>query len=293
MTRSVGSSRTAVSALLIAGQLLLTTHAYSEEVKLSYWQSRPPSPFRLNLALELGIVLVAVPIWGTLQFFSGEVAPPHCGVAGNPCDRSSVLSIDQPYISYNAGAERASDIIFPWAMPVIGALMFLDYGPRQWKGYLTDLVIIFESVAVAAAVTHIVRFTTRRPRPFLYLDDADLSPEKAAGRTTGDATMSFWSGHVSYLVAFGVSTAYIYSLRHGARAPSTWVMWSAMLALGAASATLQVFAGDHFVSDVLVGAGVGAGIGLLVPMIHPRRKNLQLIPTVNKEQAGLSLFGRF
>jgi membrane-associated phospholipid phosphatase len=150
-------------------------------------------------------------------------------------------------------------------------------------------LIIFESVAVAAVITHIVRASTRRPRPFLYLDDA--YPERRSGP---DATQSFWSGHVAYTVAFGVSAAYLFTLRHGLRAPSTWIMWAAMLGLGATTATLQVFAGDHFVSDTLVGAGVGAGIGLLVPLMHPRNAppRVTITPTVTRDFSGLSVSGR-
>lgn len=259
-----------------------------ESVPDGFWQTRPPSPSRLKLELDLALLLVSIPAWGAMQWAGGEAAPPHCGTADRPCDRANVLGIDRPFIYADGHVEKASDIIFPYAMPIIGALLFLDYGPKQWRGYLTDLLIVVESVALTAMLTHIVRIATRRPRPFLYIDDA--YPER---RTTPDATMSFWSGHVSYLVSFGVSAAYIFTLRHGVRAPSTWIMWSAMLALGVTSATLQVFAGEHFVTDVLVGAGIGAGVGLLVPILHPRQKKVSLTPSLGANQAMLSLTGRF
>ena len=67
----------------------------------------------------------------------------------------------------------------------------------------------------------------------------------------------------------------------------------AMLSLGVASATLQVYAGEHFVSDVLVGAGIGAGVGLLVPLAHPRDKRVTISPLFGSRQAGLAISGRF
>jgi membrane-associated phospholipid phosphatase len=271
--------------MLLMAVLLLGTGAARAEP--GYWKTRPPSPFQLNAGLELGLLLVAVPVWATLQFVSEEAAPPHCGTVANPCNRDAVLNFDKPFIYRYEGATTASDIVFPYAMPLVAAVMFLDYGPGQWKSYFADALVVFESVAVSAAITHIVRFSTRRPRPVLY------DPREEDGQPVPDSTMSFWSGHVAYLAAFGASTAYIFTLRHGVRAPTTWIMWSSMAVLVAASATLQVFAGDHFVSDVLVGAGVGTGVGLLIPAIHKRRQNLQLAPIMGGDKGGLAISGRF
>jgi membrane-associated phospholipid phosphatase len=270
---------------VLSSVLMLASGSASAE---GYWQSRPPSPFRLHVGLELGLLLVSVPVWATLYKLGGEVAPPHCGTLDAPCDRDAVFSLDRPYIFRVHGAETAADILFPYVMPVIGAFLFTDYGPKQWKGYLTDMLIVFESVAVTAMITHLVRFTTRRPRPLLYFE-----PEPGAGPPVQDDSMSFWSGHVSYLMAFGVSAAYIFTLRHGVRSPVPWIMWATALSIGAASATLQVHAGKHFVTDVLVGAAVGSGVGLLVPIMHPRRAEVQVSPILNRDHVGLMLSGRF
>ena len=286
--------RELVTALLLA-TLTFSATAKAEPLAamnfqpVGYWRSRPPSRFRLKLALDLGILLTSVPLWAIL--LDNQFAPPSCGSAAMPCDRSKVDALDREFIYANRTAFTASDIIFPYAMPILGAVLFVDYGPHQWRSYLTDLTITFESVAIAAGITHLVRVTTRRERPYLYV--ANAYPER---RSSPDATMSFWSGHVSYTMAFGVSTCYMQTRRHGLRSAWTWSCWAAAMALGGVTATLQVMDGEHFLTDVLVGAGVGSGIGLLVPLFHPLRQTasqLTFVPTVAHDHAGLSLVGRF
>ena len=263
--------------------------ALNFQLPKSYWQRRPPSAFRLKLALDLGLLLTSVPLWAIL--LDNQFAPPTCGSAATPCDRSKIDSLDRQFIYANRTAFTASDIIFPYAMLVITPILFIDYGPHQWRSYLTDLTILGESVAMAAGITHLVRVTTRRERPYLYV--ANAYPER---RNSPDATMSFWSGHVSYTMAFGVSTCYMQTRRHGLRSAWTWSCWGAALTLGAVTATLQVMDGEHFLTDVLVGAGIGSGIGLLIPTFHPLRQTaaqLTVVPTVTHDHAGLSLVGRF
>jgi len=137
----------------------------------------------------------------------------------------------------------------------------------------------------ALAITHAFRYAVRRLGPYLYVDGEYLSD-----RDTANATMSFWSGHVSEVFAFGVTAAYIYTLRHG-WSPGTFVMWTLVTAWGSSMCVMRMLSGDHFMSDVLVGSIVGSGVGLLVPALHPRRGGREparatLVPLVGDGYSG-------
>jgi len=50
-------------------------------------------------------------------------------------------------------------------------------------------------------------------------------------------------------------------------------------------------AGDHFPTDVIVGAGVGTSFGFLVPALHDR--GVTVAPAYTADAWSLSLVGRF
>ena len=68
-------------------------------------------------------------------------------------------------------------------------------------------------------------------------------------------------------------------------------MWIGTHALAATTAYLRVHAGKHFWTDVMVGAAVGSGLGLLIPWLHERNEggSLALQPFVIPGGAGICL----
>jgi hypothetical protein len=65
------------------------------------------------------------------------------------------------------------------------------------------------------------------------------------------------------------------------------------LALASATADLRTRAGMHFYSDVLVGAAVGSGVGIVVPYLHglrnPRLSRLEWLAIVLGPLVGIAL----
>jgi membrane-associated phospholipid phosphatase len=82
---------------------------------------------------------------------------------------------------------------------------------------------------------------------------------------------SFYSGHVSNVVAALSMTAMTLELRHHQH---IWP-WLVVAAIGAMVAAERVAAGRHFYTDVAVGAFAGAAVGTLVPLAH-RRGDLEV-----------------
>ena len=73
------------------------------------------------------------------------------------------------------------------------------------------------------------------------------------------------------------------------------------MATASVQSGLRMASGDHFPSDVIIGALVGTAAGIMIPALHRRQettappviKDAQLIPYADKERATLSLGASF
>ena len=279
----------------LASLLIATTIAVASPVHAGaadWFRNRPASPYRLNFMLDGPLLLIALPAWLGSYYAENSLSPPTCGQPGNLCDVNQVPWFDRHMMYTNTSLKTPADYMFTWGPLITAGVLFVDYGPYHVGSYLTDLTIALEGMAWSGTLTHIFRFAVRRPRPYLYFDGV-----YPGSRNSADATMSFWSGHVSEWLGFGVALAWTFTLRHGVRSPWTWVMWSAMLGAGTVSAVFRVASGDHFFSDVVAGAAVGTGIGLIIPNLHSKRQTIAakvlgaIRPMSGPGYGGLSLVG--
>ncbi|MGO9830573.1 MAG: phosphatase PAP2 family protein [Myxococcaceae bacterium] len=135
---------------------------------------------------------------------------------------------------------------------------FLDVGLGQ--AFLEDMVVYGEVLSISGTLTAAAKYAVQRPRPYVY------STASKAVLTSPASYTSFFSGHAT--VTFGALTtlAMTETLRHG---PSPWP-WLVVAVVGTSVAVERVLAGQHFPTDVLAGAAVGVGSGLLVPWLHQR-----------------------
>jgi hypothetical protein len=79
--------------------------------------------------------------------------------------------------------------------------------------------------------------------------------------------VSFYSGHSSTAFTAAIAGSLLYA--ESAPTPAAkLVVWGSELALAGATANLRIRAGKHYYSDVVVGAMVGSGLGILIPALH-------------------------
>jgi membrane-associated phospholipid phosphatase len=103
----------------------------------------------------------------------------------------------------------------------------------------------------------------RRPRPFSYRNDRRCTFDIESS----DANRSFFSGHASSSFAAAVAGSLLLSER-GFPSWSRAAMWGTQFTLAGATANLRARAGKHYYSDIVVGAVVGTGVGIVVPVLH-------------------------
>jgi membrane-associated phospholipid phosphatase len=131
-------------------------------------------------------------------------------------------------------------------------------GSHGW----VEALMYLESGLVNWTVVNIVKLTVRRPRPEAYAESNNNNDT--------NRELSFYSGHAALTAGMAGTAAYLIFDREGSSAHA----WT-VLALGTALTTFvginRVRVRSHFPSDVVVGALVGASIGVLVPHFHRAR----------------------
>jgi membrane-associated phospholipid phosphatase len=147
------------------------------------------------------------------------------------------------------------------------------------------LLVVAESVLLTNALITVAKFSFRRPRPYLYSEKAPESKRQDA-----EASLSFPSLHVGTASALTTSVFGVLYARHP-KSPWTWAFLGVGTAATGVIAAGRIISGRHFLSDVLMGAAIGVGMGILVPALH--KKNMWVVPTVGEDSAGLAIAGKF
>jgi hypothetical protein len=128
--------------------------------------------------------------------------------------------------------------------------------------FVNAQVVYTQALLATNLLTAFTKMIFRRPRPFSYRKDADCAFQVE----DADANLSFASGHASSSFAAAFAGSFLMSER--ADVETRAAIWGSELALAGATANLRARAGKHYYSDIIVGALLGAGVGLAVPALH-------------------------
>ena len=214
----------------------------------------------------------------------------------NPCDPSQLNAFDRYFLGPH-------DSTFRWiangsyVIPIAGFLLLdvLDVGASKWQVWGTDFFVGAELLAMDGIIAEFFRRAMHRPRPYFYLDSSVYPTE----RVGGEPTFSFFSGHTSGMMSLAASIPYAWSLRHP---ESKWriPIMLGMLLVSLINPISRVISGDHFASDVTVGAIVGTSVGFTYPWFrHWLKKRdsalsrMALVPSSTDGGGTLSLAGTF
>jgi len=204
-------------------------------------------------------------------------------------DRKNVPGFDRWAIKpFNEKIDKDSYIPFYAAMPA-PLLLLLDKKIR--KDGFKVMFLYLETMAVTGLLYTGSMYLTNRYRPYVYDERSPMDK-----RLTGNSKNSFYAGHVHLVGSSVFFIAKVWSDYHP-ESKAKWLFYTGAAAVTGATALMRHQAGMHFPSDLLLGAGLGAATGILVPALHKNKSaddHLSLTPYFgNGSKGGLSLVYTF
>lgn len=175
--------------------------------------------------------------------------------------------------NHDENANKISDIPFALSFVAPFALLF-DDEINDHTGQYFGLYI--ESLATTAALYTITAGLVDRSRPYVYDNSGETTNDR---RFKNNGQRSFYSGHVAATATATFFAAKAYSDFNPDASGKVFV-WGGAAVLPAAVGVLRMEAGQHFLTDVLLGYVLGAGTGILVPELHKRKsENIDIYPS--------------
>lgn len=141
----------------------------------------------------------------------------------------------------------------------ITPLVFLSVPTTEWT---TIAGMYAETMLFAYGFKELAKAVFDRPRPYMYFDDFPIEEVQK-----GDWNSSFFSGHTTLSFAAATFTTYVFCKY---KPESKWKIpvIATSYTLAAATAAMRILSGNHFLTDVAIGAVVGSITGLLIPFWH-------------------------
>jgi len=194
-------------------------------------------------------------------------------------DQENINAIDQWLVgNYSESANTLSDIPFFLSFATPGVLFF-DDETNDHAGQILGLYL--ESLATTASLYTLSAGLINRSRPYVYSDEADMSR-----RLSSSGQRSFYSGHVAATATATFFVAKVYS-DFNPDSPAIPFVWAGAAVLPAGVAYFRLEAGQHYLTDVLLGYGLGAVVGYYVPELHKRKdRNLSIVPVGGRSLTG-------
>jgi membrane-associated phospholipid phosphatase len=246
-------------------------------------------PYHINYWVTGGIVIVGVPL---IMIGAPLVAnkSPLTNAELQALDRNDIntidrwaLKLDPSKMSYYA---NFSDNVLAGII-LLPALTLFDHNIRQdWL----DIALMYAETQII--VNNIYLYSPFGPlfqnryRPAVYYDALGTS----GARMTSWNRSSFYSGHVASAAAASFFTAKIFCDYYPELGCKKYLLYGAAAIPPLIEGYLRMKALDHFPSDILVGFGVGALCGIVIPELHRIKiENVSLGLYSSYEGSGISL----
>ena len=160
---------------------------------------------------------------------------------------------------------------------------------RDWADVYSMYALALPFTADLWAISPIGPNGISRFRPYVYYDEFPLS-----NRTQSKRRASFFSGHVASTAVGSFFTAKVYCDYHPELGNKKWLVYGAASVVPLWSSYWRIRDLAHFPSDIVVGFGLGAAVGILVPHLQRNKaKRWAVSGTWSEEVKAGALVYRF
>ncbi|MDX1544037.1 MAG: phosphatase PAP2 family protein [Christiangramia sp.] len=200
-------------------------------------------------------------------------------------DRNNIWKIDRRAAgNYSEEADELSYL--PFFGSFAAPLLFLA-GEDERRNFGQISVLFIETMATTGAAFSITAGAVEKSRPLVYNEDLPMKD-----RLDSDAQRSFFAGHTAATAAATFFTAKVFH-DFNPGSPAVPFVWAGAVAVPAYVGYLRTKAGKHFLTDNLIGFGVGAACGILVPEIHKAdNRAIDVYPTVSYNVLGTGIHSK-
>ena len=189
--------------------------------------------------------------------------------------------------NYSDKADKDSYIPFYASFAVAPIVALIDGKQRSHYGQVS--VMFIETMSAAAASFTIAAGLVQRSRPLVYNTSLPV-----ADRQDKDEQRSFFAGHTTATAAATFFAAKVFNDFNPDSKLKPYV-WAAAAAVPALVGYQRLRAGKHFLTDNVLGYGVGMACGILIPQLHKKTNNtnLSVAPVVGFNYQGMGLTYKF
>lgn len=195
-------------------------------------------------------------------------------------NRNDVNAFDRSATNiFSVSADNISDLTRTSLVLIPGLIIGHQLIQEEWKNAITYSIMYYEAFLYTKGLTALVKAATSRTRPYLYNDDLTVE-ERYEYTITRDSYGSFFSGHTSAMFASAVMLSKTFTDIYG---KSNWskLVWGTALTAASVGSYYRYRSGEHYPTDVITGALVGAAIGYVIPVLHSIPKNNRINLSVN------------
>jgi hypothetical protein len=154
------------------------------------------------------------------------------------------------------------------------------------RDFMTLAIMSAEVAGLTIAFTSRTKAWTERLRPYAYDEQMSADARRRFAEDTGEIQESFYSGHTVIAFAAAMYSSTVVGDLYGWSDLTHRVRYG-LLGVAATTAISRVLGGQHYPSDVLVGAGVGMLVGWGVPYLHRKDSETRISLIAGPTSLGL------
>jgi hypothetical protein len=250
--------------------------------------SKKESVYTLKPGVDIPIIAVGTG-W-SLYAFTKIYNKPHPDTTEiQDLNSNNVNALDRGMMyPYSKSMNDVSYYPFYAAMPL--PLIFFLSDKEMRSDFFKLTFLYWEAMSVTGLLGTNATFHIDRYRPYAYFHDSHGTMDN--GAPIGVVKNSFYAGHVQIVATPTFFLAKVYADYHP-DSKIKWVFYGMASVATITMAYMRIKAGEHFPSDVFLGAATGALAGILVPHFHKTKStkapDISVLPYSTGDVRGLIL----